>query len=92
MNDPLVAAFLQAFIALTGAIAFLLVVRTQLGQAKWGYLLGLAGQPAWLYATFTTGQFGMFAVSLVWTWVWGQGVWEYWLEKPVKGWARRFVR
>lgn len=78
MNEPLISAVLQAFIAFTGAVAFWMVLRPQ-AWSRWGYLLGFAGQPAWLYVTFVSGQFGMFVVSLAWTAVWGQGVWEQWL-------------
>ena len=40
---------------------------------------GLAGQPFWLYATFTDGQLGMFAVSCAYTVVWAMGMWKQWM-------------
>lgn len=84
MSEPLIGALLQSFIALTGAVAFWMVIRPQETWSRWGYLLGFAGQPAWLYVTYVSGQFGMFAVSLAWTAVWGQGVWEQWLLPFIK--------
>jgi len=83
MIDPFISALLQAFIALTGAVAFWIVLRPQ-AWSRWGYLLGFAGQPAWLYVTFSSGQFGMFVVSLAWTLIWGQGIWEQWLLPAFK--------
>ena len=32
-----------------------------------GFIFGLCGQPFWIYATFTSGQWGMFVVSLWFT-------------------------
>lgn len=43
--------------------------------------LGLAAQPAWLYATFTAEQWGMFASSIAYTFVWVRGVRTYWGRK-----------
>lgn len=41
---------------------------------KWGFLVLLAGQPFWLVATWRAGQFGMFAVALVYTALWTRAV------------------
>lgn len=38
---------------------------------KLGFLVGLLGQPLWIYATFKTGQWGMFFVAL---WVTGNHI------------------
>lgn len=45
-------------------------------RVRWGALVGLAGQPAWLGLTTATGEPGMFVVSLVFTLCYGRGVWD----------------
>lgn len=43
---------------------------------RWGALVGLLGQPAWLYLTHVTGEPGMFTASLFFTVCYGHGVWR----------------
>lgn len=45
-------------------------------RARWAALIGLAGQPAWLYLTATTEEPGMFAASLFFTVCYCRGVWD----------------
>jgi hypothetical protein len=45
-------------------------------RQRWAALVGLAGQPAWLYLTSVTGEAGMFSVSLFFTVCYGRGVWR----------------
>lgn len=75
MIDDLV----QAAMLITGAIAFLLVCRGS-PRAKWGWLIGLLGQPLWLYTTWRAGQWGMFALSCVYAYGWIEGVWNHWRQ------------
>ena len=42
-----------------------------------GFVLGLCGQPFWIYTTFTTGQWGMFLVSLWFTGNHVRGLFNY---------------
>lgn len=35
--------------------------------SRWGFVMGLLGQPFWIYASFTHAQWGIFAVSLWYT-------------------------
>ena len=43
---------------------------------RWGALVGLLGQPAWLYLTQVTGEPGMFTASVFFTVCYGHGVWR----------------
>jgi len=65
----------QVVIAVTGAAAIWMVGRKNAWR-KWGYLVGLASQPFWLYATWTGGQYGMFALSCWYVYAWAQGYWN----------------
>lgn len=72
----LIDALLQAYIALTGILGLGLVLRG--GRwTKWGAAIGLAGQPAWLWCTAVSGQYGMLAAAIVMTVIWVQAVWEH---------------
>ena len=43
---------------------------------RWGALVGLLGQPAWLYLTHVTGEPGMFTASVFFTVCYVHGVWR----------------
>ena len=70
----------QSFILLVGGAAIWLVGRKEEWR-RWGYVLGLVSQPFWFYSTIRTEQWGMFVLSLWYTYSWGQGVYNYWLAK-----------
>jgi hypothetical protein len=48
---------------------------------RFGYILGLLSQPFWLYMSIKTGQWGVFILSLFYSYSWAQGVWFH-LVKP----------
>lgn len=62
----------------------LAVALSQSGQGRvrrWAPIVGLAAQPAWFYATFTAGQWGIFFVSLIYSAAWGYGLFNCWIRK-----------
>jgi hypothetical protein len=80
LNIPiLIEAIAQALIALTSLLAVWMVTRNE-PWSKWGYVVGLVGQPFWLYSTLVAGQFGMFLVSALYTWFWAQEIWNEWFS------------
>jgi len=40
------------------------------------------GQPLWLYTTATEAQWGMFALSCAYTFVWAFNAWTHWGSRP----------
>ncbi len=78
MMRPRMDTVLQVVIALTGGLGIWLVGEGP-GLARWGWLLGLAGQPAWIVSTWRSRQWGMLALSLWWTAAWARGAWSCWL-------------
>ena len=40
-------------------------------RSVWGFVIGLIGQPFWIYATYKTQQWGMLGVSIWW------GYWQF---------------
>lgn len=51
---------------------------------RWGYIIGLCSQPFWLYSSWTTNSWGIFCLSLFYTYAWGQGIYNYWLKNKKK--------
>lgn len=75
MTPDMIEHGLQAVIALTGAAAVWLITR-EAPWSRWGFVVGLIGQPFWLVSTAASGQWGMFALSLLYLWIWADGVWR----------------
>ena len=47
---------------------------------KWACICGLLGQPFWFYATWKAGQYGIFAISFLYTYSWARGFHNQWLR------------
>lgn len=45
---------------------------------RWACLFGVVAQPAWFYAAWSAGQWGIFAVSLLYLAGWLRGVYNFW--------------
>lgn len=43
-------------------------------QAKWGFVVLLAGQPFWLLATWRSRQLGIFLIAVIYTALWARAV------------------
>lgn len=69
----------QIAIALLGATAAWLSQARSAALRRWACIFGLLGQPFWFYAAWTAGQWGIFAVSIVYLCAWLRGLWIYWL-------------
>jgi hypothetical protein len=72
--------FTQVGILLFGIPAIWFVGRKE----KWkrlGYIFGLCSQPFWMYASITNKQWGIFILTLFYTYSWIQGIYNYWIKK-----------
>jgi hypothetical protein len=49
---------------------------------KWAPVVGLAGQPFWLWFSVSANAWGLFALSLAYTAVYVRGAWVQWRPKP----------
>lgn len=74
----------QLFIALFGVSAIFLSQSPNGRARKYACLLGLAGQPAWFYATISAEQWGMVALCCFYTVAWGRGVKTHWFDEGRK--------
>lgn len=70
----------QAAIAVFGVSAIWLSQSANVKARKWAPVLGLAGQPFWIYATFEAGQWGIFILSMFYTAAWARGIKTQWLK------------
>lgn len=77
MNQLLMETIAQTVISFTSLAAVWMITREE-AWAKWGYLIGIAGQPFWLYSTFEHGQYGMLFASALYTWFWLHSIWKEW--------------
>jgi hypothetical protein len=73
------AVITQIAIAIFGLTAVALTQASSARMRRWAPVFGLAGQPFWLYATGSTGQWGMFALCVAYTVVWAVGFRNHWL-------------
>jgi nicotinamide riboside transporter PnuC len=65
----------QVGLAVFGVAAMALVA----SKNKWGFVIGLISEPFWLYTSYVGHQWGIFFLSVVYTfsWAWGIYVWFY---------------
>ena len=58
---------LQLFIFCTGAISISLISTLDPALQCYGFAIGLAGQPAWIFDCYRDRKYGMFAMSAIYT-------------------------
>lgn len=70
----------QVVIGLFGATAIWLSQQHRAHLKKWACICGLITQPAWYYASYKAEQWGIFAVSFLYTYSWTVGVWNHFVR------------
>lgn len=75
--------FVQIMIAVTGVAAILLTQQSNEALKKYASILGLAGQPFWLYSAYASEQWGIFVLCIFYTYAWALGVYNNWI-KPIR--------
>jgi hypothetical protein len=69
----------QIFIAVFGVTAVWLSQDSRIERRKWASIFGLLGQPFWFYAAWTTEQWGIFVLSIMYTISWLRGFKQHWM-------------
>jgi len=69
-------AFSQVALTVLSISAILLVAK----KNKWGFVVGLVSQPFWLITSFINGQWGVFTVSVIYSFVWVFGIYEWFFK------------
>lgn len=67
----------QIIIPVTGISAIFLIAR----KNKYGFLIGLSGQPFWLYSSYVNEQWGIFISSIFFTLNFAYGYYIWFLKE-----------
>lgn len=67
----------QIGIFIFGVLGIILVAR----KNKWGFVFGLLSQPFWYITSIQNKQWGIVMVSVVYTFSWAYGVYEWFWKK-----------
>lgn len=70
---------IQIFIFVFGVSAIFMSQSKNINIRKWACIVGLTGQPFWIYSTFINAQWGIFLVSFFYTLAWFKGIKTYWI-------------
>lgn len=70
----------QLFIVVTGPLSIWLVNDERVSYRRWACIFALIGQPAWFYAAWIAGQWGIFAVDFMYLYGWWKGFTIHWLK------------
>ena len=70
--------FCQTAILILSCVAIWLLAKKRDSVSRWGYVVGLASEPFWLYASYKAEQWGVFLVCLWWAWCYLKGIWNHW--------------
>jgi uncharacterized membrane protein YdcZ (DUF606 family) len=73
----------QVGIALFGVTAVFLSQDPRPQRQRWASVIGLLGQPFWFAETVSAQQWGMVALTVLYTWSWWRGFRRHWLRKAV---------
>lgn len=71
----------QIIIVITGVLAVWLSQDACESRRRFACLFGMAGQPFWFYSTYQAEQWGIFALSFLYTFAWIKGIKVYWWDK-----------
>ena len=70
----------QIFVLFFGVGAvFLVGLKTD--KKRWGYILGICGQPFWFYQFITHEQYWLIGIGILYTISWINGIRNYWCKK-----------
>lgn len=73
----------QVMIFVFGVITIFLLAQKNRWQ-RWGYVVGLTGEIFWFISAFRTEQWGIFALSFVYTTCFILGIYNYFIRKEKK--------
>lgn len=78
---------LQLALAFFGLTALWLAMGQSERGRRWAPIIGLAGQPFWLYYAASAGAWGMLVLSLAYSGVYVRGIFVQWsLPMPRRRW------
>jgi hypothetical protein len=75
----------QLGILVTGVIAVWLTQHRRESWRRWACIFGLLAQPFWFYAAWKAEQWGILAISTLYSYAWARGIWTHWLASERTG-------
>lgn len=69
-------ATLQVVIAISGVIGLYGALNWTAHKYLVAMVIAICGQPAWLFSTWVNEQYGMFSLSVIYTGIWLQAIFE----------------
>jgi hypothetical protein len=69
----------QIVIAICGILSIWFSQDPSVTVQRWACIAGLIGQPFWMVTTYRAKQWGIFALTFVYTIGWMRGIKTYWL-------------
>src|SRR4029079_14185065 len=75
----------QLAILITGVIAVWLTQHKRESWRGWACIFGLLAQPFWFYAAWKAEQWGILAISTLYTYAWARGIRTHWLASERTG-------
>jgi nicotinamide riboside transporter PnuC len=73
----MIDTIIQIAIFIFSALAIILVAR----KNKWGFVIGLLSQPFWFITSYQNKHWGIFFVSIIYTFSWVYGIYEWFYNK-----------
>ena len=71
----MIDAIVQVVILVTSGAAIWLINDPLPDRRRLGRWIGIVGQPAWFYTAWSAGQWGVFALAIVFTVSYARGLW-----------------
>lgn len=65
----------QIIILITSGASLWLLTKTN-SLKRWGFFVGLLGQPFWFYDTYKNQQWAFFALTMFYTYIFLKGIWD----------------
>ena len=71
----------QFGIGVPGLAAIYLTQQPRADLRRYACILGMLSQPFWFLTTIPNGQWGVVALNVVYTFLWGRSIYRLWLLK-----------
>lgn len=70
----------QIFILLFGCTSIWMIGRKE-SWSKYGFIIGLCGQPFWIYESIVNHQWGFLILTVWYIYSWSQGIYNNFINK-----------
>ncbi len=71
----------QFLIACTGITALWITQQKNERLKKYACIVGIIGQPFWIYSTYHSEQWGIFTLCFFYSYIWCLGIYNNWIKK-----------